>query len=61
MREYRRYHFRDETEITILYEFDTKSEMNASGLLGDPRRTTCFVSSDKYYVGGHFAKEPANE
>ncbi len=28
--------------------------MNESGLLNDPRRTTCFKSGEKYYVGGHF-------
>ena len=40
--------------ITILYEFDTEAEMNASGLLCDSRRTTCFMSNSKYFVGGHF-------
>ncbi len=50
----RKYYYRDEKELTILYEFDTESEMKESGLLDDPRRTTCFVSSGKYYVGGHF-------
>jgi len=40
--------------MTILYEFDTEAEMNASGLLHDSRRTTCFMSNGKYCVGGHF-------
>jgi hypothetical protein len=40
--------------ITVLYEFDTEEEMNTSGLLHDKRRTTCFMSAGKYYVGGHF-------
>ena len=57
MRKYDRYHFEaDPPEVTtVLYEFDTEDEMKESGLLLDNRRTTCFVSSGKYYVGGHFA------
>ncbi len=39
---------------TTVYEFNTEEEMNASGLLNDPRRTTCFTSDGKYYIGGHF-------
>lgn len=54
MREYKRYFFRDETRLTVLFEFDSESEMYASGMLHDPRRTTCFMSSGKYYIGGHF-------
>jgi len=54
MKEYKRYYARGEAEITILYEFETEREMYASGLIEDPRRTTCFMSSSKYYVGGHF-------
>lgn len=59
MREYSRYHFQNEVQLTVLYEFDTEAEMDASGLLKDPRRTTCFVSAGKYYVGGHFETEAA--
>ena len=40
--------------MTVLYEFDNEAEMNAGGLLHDSRRTTCFMSSGKCYVGGHF-------
>ena len=54
MKEHSRYYYKNEEQITILYEFDSENEMNASGLLRDPRRTTCFISSGKYYVGGHF-------
>ena len=54
MRVHRHYHYMGETQLTILYEFDTEAEMNESGLLNDPRRTTCFESGGKYYVGGHF-------
>ena len=54
MRVHRRYHYMGETQLTILYEFDTEAEMNESGLMNDPRRTTCFESGGKYYVGGHF-------
>ncbi|MDR1755226.1 MAG: hypothetical protein LBR74_10110 [Eubacterium sp.] len=63
MRIRRRYHFEGTPGvyepdppgvITVLYEFDTEDEMNESGLLRDPRRTTCFMSSGRYYVGGHF-------
>lgn len=54
MKEYTRYHYKDEKQVTVLYEFDTEAEMNKSGLLNDPRRTTCFQSGGKYYVGGHF-------
>ncbi len=54
MKEYRRYYYKAEKLLTILYEFDTELEMNESGLLTDPRRTTCFKSGEKYYVGGHF-------
>ncbi|GHV36281.1 hypothetical protein FACS1894187_10630 [Synergistales bacterium] len=54
MKEHNRYYYRGEEQLTILYEFDTEDEINASGLLSDPRRTTCFMNSGKYYVGGHF-------
>jgi len=63
MKEHSRYHFKGvpgtypadpDGVITILYKFDTEDEMNASGLLNDPRRTTCFTSAGKYFVGGHF-------
>ncbi len=54
MKEYKRYYYKDEKQPTILYEFDTELEMNENGLLNDPRRTTCFKSGEKYYVGGHF-------
>ncbi len=54
MKEYKRYYCKGEKQLTILYEFDTEQEMNESGLLNDPRRTTCFESGGKYYVGGHF-------
>jgi uncharacterized protein YjaZ len=54
MKEYKRYFFQNETQVTILYEFDSEAKMKASGLLHDPRRTTCFMSSGKYYIGGHF-------
>lgn len=62
MQEYKRYQAKYEPQdapITVLYVFDTEEEMNASGLLKDPRRTTCFVSAGKYYVGGHFETEAA--
>lgn len=55
MREHKRYYYGNETRLTVLYEFDTEQEMNESGLLNDPNRTTCFASGGKYYVGGHFA------
>ena len=42
---------------TVMFKFDTLKEMNASGLLDDPRRTTCFISGGKYFVGGHFGEE----
>ena len=54
MKEYDRYYYNGEKRPTILYEFDNEAEMNESGLLTDPRRTTCFESGGKYYVGGHF-------
>lgn len=54
---YTRYHFRDEKEMTVLYEFDSEEEMTASKLLDDPRRTTCFISAGKYYIGGHFEED----
>ncbi len=60
MKEYSRYQAKYEPQdapITVLYEFETEEEMNATGLLRDPRRTTCFMSSGKYYVGGHFETE----
>lgn len=60
MNEHSRYHFQNEAQLTVLYEFDTEDEMNASGLLKDPHRTTCFVSAGKYYVGGHFETEAAH-
>ena len=63
MKEYSRYQAQYEpagSPITILYEFDTEEEMNASGLLDDPRRTTCFMSAGAYYVGGHFEEEAAD-
>jgi hypothetical protein len=54
VKEYKRYRYKTEEQITILYEFDNEAEMYASGLLHDLRRTTCFMSGGKYYVGGHF-------
>ena len=42
---------------TVLYEFDTEAAARASGLIDDPRRTTCYMSGGKCYVGGHFEKE----
>lgn len=42
-----------ETVKTILYEFETEEEMNASGMLNNPNRQTCFMSDGKYYVGLH--------
>ncbi|GHU94377.1 hypothetical protein FACS1894208_05340 [Clostridia bacterium] len=63
MKVHSKYHFKGipgtydadpEGVMTVLFEFDDEAEMNASGLLNDPRRTTCFVSGGKYYVGGHF-------
>lgn len=54
-----KYYYKDEEILTISYQFDTEEEMNASGLLDDPRRTSCFMSSGKYYVCGHFAEEDA--
>lgn len=54
MKEHKRYYYNGEKQVTILYGFDTEAEMNESGLLNDPRRTTCFQSGGKYYVGGHF-------
>ena len=62
MKEHSRYPAKYEPQdapITILYEFDTEDEMNTSGLLHDPCRTTCFMSGGKYYVGGHFETEVA--
>jgi hypothetical protein len=46
--------------MTVLYEFDDEAEMNACNLRNDPRRTTCFVSNGKYYVGGHFEIDCGN-
>ena len=59
MRLHSNYHFKDDAPhvITTLYEFDTEEDMNASGLLNDKRRTTCFTSSGKWYVGGHFRED----
>lgn len=57
MKVHTRFHFKDEKEVTTLYEFETESEMHESGFLSDHRRTTCFVSGGKYYVGGHFGDE----
>lgn len=54
MRKYKQYYCNGEKQLTILYEFDTEEEMNESGLLNNPRRTTCFESGGKYYIGGHF-------
>lgn len=54
MREYKRYYYKDEKRLRILYEFDTAAEMNESGLSNDPRCMTCFESDGKYYVGGYF-------
>ncbi|GHV06450.1 hypothetical protein FACS1894217_05150 [Clostridia bacterium] len=63
MRLYKTYHFEGiagtypaepPDVLTVLFEFDTEQEMNESGLLQDKRRTTCFASDGKYYVGGHF-------
>jgi len=53
MKKVKEYYFRDETIKTILYEFDTEEEMNASRMLNDPKRQTCFISDGKYYVGLH--------
>ncbi len=61
MKEHSRYYCKDDPDMTTLYEFETEAEMNASGLLKDPRRTTCFISSGKYYVGGHFETAQGNE
>jgi hypothetical protein len=56
MKLFSRYHQITDPEdvMTLLYEFDTKEEVNKSKLLHDPQRTTCFMSSGKYYVGGNF-------
>ena len=59
MKEHSRYYFKSETVLTVLFEFDTEKEMHESGLINNPRRTTCFMSAGKYYVGGHFEKEAA--
>ena len=67
MREHSRYHFKgipgtflaDPPGVeTVCYEFDTEAEMNESGLLNDKRRTSCFVSSGKFYIAGHFTETP---
>ena len=60
MKEHSRYQAKyepNDAPVTILYEFDSQDEMFASDLLRDPRRTTCFVSGGKYYVGGHFEED----
>lgn len=63
MKVHKKYHFKGipgtypadpDDLITVLHEFENEAEMTASGLLNDPRRTTCFMSNGKYYVGGHF-------
>jgi hypothetical protein len=56
MKLHSRYRFQDDpaSVLTTCYEFDTQDEARASGLIDDPRRTTCFRSSGKCYVGGHF-------
>ena len=54
MKEYSRYYYKNEKLITILYEFGSENEMIESGFLRNPARTTCFTSSGKHYVGGHF-------
>jgi hypothetical protein len=59
MREYKRYYHKNEKSLTVLYEFESENEMNLSGFLQDPRRTTCFMSDEKYYVGGHFDEQEA--
>ena len=43
--------------LTLLYEFETEEDARASGLIDDPRRTTCFASGGKTYVGGHFEED----
>ena len=53
MKKVKEYYFKNETIKTILYEFETKEEMDASGMLDDPKRQTCFMSDEKYYVGLH--------
>lgn len=53
MKKVKEYYFKDETIKTTLYEFDTEEEMNASRILNDPKRQTCFISDGKYYVGLH--------
>jgi hypothetical protein len=45
------YIFKPENRKVALYQFDTKEEMEKSGLLNNPKRHTCFVSDGKYYVG----------
>jgi hypothetical protein len=56
MKLHSRYQFKGDPEgvMTTSYEFDTQEEARASGLIDDPRRTTCYMSSGKCYVGGHF-------
>jgi hypothetical protein len=58
MKVYREYYYKNEPELTVLYEFDSEEEVNASGLLDDKRRTTCFMSDGQYFVGGHFKEAP---
>ncbi len=53
MKKVKEYYFKDETIKTTLYEFDTEEEMNASRILNDLKRQTCFISDGKYYVGLH--------
>jgi len=54
---YQAYYEPANSPITVTYEFDTEIEMKNSGLIDDPRRTTCYMSRGKYYVGGHFENE----
>ena len=63
MRLHSKYHFKGvgktlcadpEGVMTVLYEFDSKDEVIANGILNDPRRTTSFANRGKFYVGGHF-------
>ena len=66
MKQHSRYHFDGLPGVyeadppgvmTTSYEFETEEELSASGLLDDPRRTSCYISDGKYYVAGHFDEE----
>lgn len=54
MKKFMSYKNKETLQTIIVYEFDDEEEMKNSGLLFDNRRTTCFISSGKYYVGGIF-------